>query len=193
MESYKTLDDANLLKTGDIGQVLLVGGELAPGQIECRDGVTPPMRNARERHFKQLPQLDNKVVQSASITAKSIRCWVCHDLTSTYSYAPPPTFQVVNQVENDLMNILAGGAPHGYEYHDVEEEYVVDPETGAGSWQRAKPQEAPKATTADGDNGDAEGAGPADGAGDGEKAPKPSKPKKPKVKKPKVVIPDEII
>ena len=61
VESYKTLDDANLLKTGDIGQVLLVGGEITPGQIECRDGVTPPMRNARERHFKQLPKLDNKV------------------------------------------------------------------------------------------------------------------------------------
>ena len=95
VESYKTLDDTNLVKTGDIGQVghsvsaqrrliltpcgvnlheqsvavsdnhlcltlcqvLVVGGEVALGQTEAKDGVTPPMRNARERHFKKLPEI----------------------------------------------------------------------------------------------------------------------------------------
>ena len=90
------------------------------------------------------------------------------------------------------MNILAGGAPHGYEYHDIEEEYVVDPESGAGSWQRAKPQEAPKPLLADGDNGD-EGGGTPGRAEPGEKPARLKKPSKPKVKKPAIVIPDEII
>lgn len=88
------------------------------------------------------------------------------------------------------MNILAGGAPYGYEFHDVEEEYVIDPESGAGSWQRAKPQEASKpATLADGENGE-EGAA---GNGGAAEVPKPIKPKKPKKIKPPIVIPDEII
>lgn len=42
-------------------------------------------------------------------------------------------------MEADLLNILQGGAPKGFEYHDVEEEYVIDPVTNVGSWQRAKP------------------------------------------------------
>ena len=47
--------------------------------------------------------------------------------------------QDVSAVEADLLNILQGGAPMGFEYHDVEEEYVIDPATNVGSWQRAKP------------------------------------------------------
>lgn len=54
-ECYKTYDDVNLVKTGDIGQVLVVGPcleeECRVGEI--RDGVTPPMRNARERIFRK--------------------------------------------------------------------------------------------------------------------------------------------
>jgi len=54
-ECYKTYDDVNLVKTGDIGQVLVVGPcseeECRVGEI--RDGVTPPMRNARERVFRK--------------------------------------------------------------------------------------------------------------------------------------------
>lgn len=41
--------------------MLLVGGQLKQGQVECEDGVTPPMRNARQRHFKQLPKVDPQV------------------------------------------------------------------------------------------------------------------------------------
>lgn len=37
-----------------------MGGEVAPDQIESKDGITPPMRNARERHFKKIPQVDPK-------------------------------------------------------------------------------------------------------------------------------------
>jgi transcription initiation factor TFIID subunit 7 len=102
VESYKTYDDTNLVKTGDIGQVgatdqawsmhvvawlhnfgghltsprvhacmqctqvLLVGGQIPADQVECEDGVTPPMRKARQRHFKQLPKVDPKVRREPS-------------------------------------------------------------------------------------------------------------------------------
>ncbi|KAF8056368.1 TAF7 [Scenedesmus sp. PABB004] len=54
VESYKTLDDANLVKVADIGQVLLVvDPDLPPPtSYDSPDGVTPPMRKARARHFR---------------------------------------------------------------------------------------------------------------------------------------------
>uniref|UniRef100_A0A7S0S221 TAFII55 protein conserved region domain-containing protein n=1 Tax=Chlamydomonas leiostraca TaxID=1034604 RepID=A0A7S0S221_9CHLO len=57
VESYKTYDDTNLVKTGDIGQMLVVGGEVPQGQIEAIDGVTPPMRKARARHLRKKPDV----------------------------------------------------------------------------------------------------------------------------------------
>mmetsp|Transcript_5363 Transcript_5363/g.11774 ORF Transcript_5363/g.11774 Transcript_5363/m.11774 type:complete len:186 (-) Transcript_5363:24-581(-) len=102
VESYKTLDDTNLVKTGDIGQMIMVAGQPPADTLEARDGVTPPMRNARERHFRQLPHVSP---------------------------------EVLTKVEQDLLAILDGYAPQGYTYVDVEEEYVVDPGTGQGSWR----------------------------------------------------------
>lgn len=108
VESYKTLDDVNLVKTTDIGQVLVVGSAADPGVVpeeaaggEARDGVTPPMRNARGRIFRN--QID---------------------------VAP----HVVQKVEFDLLTILAGGAPEGLKFVDTEEEWVVDAATGRGAW-----------------------------------------------------------
>ncbi|KAI3429733.1 hypothetical protein D9Q98_010048 [Chlorella vulgaris] len=109
VESYKTLDDINLVKTCDIGQVLIVGDE--PGLAEqaasgeARDGVTPPMRNACERIFR-------KPIDVAA--------------------------EVVQKVEFDLLTILAGGAPEGLKFVDTEEEWVVDPATGQGAWLPVK-------------------------------------------------------
>ena len=53
-ECYKTYDDINLVKVGDVGRVLVVGAIL-PEETrgEARNGVTPPLRNARERVFRQ--------------------------------------------------------------------------------------------------------------------------------------------
>ncbi len=45
--------------------------------------------------------------------------------------------QVVAKVERDLMAILDGAAPEGVKFVDVEEEFVVDPATGVGSWRKA--------------------------------------------------------
>jgi len=168
VESYKTLDDINLVKTGDIGQVLLVGSEVTSGQIESKDGVTPPMQNARKRHFKQIPKVDP---------------------------------QVVSKVEADLFGILRGHAPMGYEFYDVEEEYVVDPETGAGSWQKCKPAPLPTPSPAVGsveaegqpasqpnvasEEGAAEGADAGSHADTAAPGATPDKIKTPKVKRPR--------
>ncbi|PSC74032.1 S-acyltransferase 11 isoform B [Micractinium conductrix] len=112
VESYKSLDDTNLVKTTDIGQVLVVGGDQdgseAVGEAatgETRDGVTPVMRNARERIFRR--PID----------------------------VPP---HVVQKVEYDLLTILAGGAPEGLKFVDTEEEWVVDAATGQGAWLPVK-------------------------------------------------------
>ena len=63
VESYKTYDDTNLVKTGDVGQMLLIGPPPDPSQTESTDGVTLPMRNARKRHFRTLPEVDPQLVR----------------------------------------------------------------------------------------------------------------------------------
>lgn len=57
-ETYKTYDDINLVKSADVGQVLVVGDATAleRGPGEARSGITPPMHDARDRFFR--PELD---------------------------------------------------------------------------------------------------------------------------------------
>lgn len=104
VESYKTYDDINLVKTADVGQILLVQApdSSPPDSTESKHGVTPPMRNARGRAFR--PHIN----------------------------AHP---NVVHEVEQAVVTILQGRAPEGIKFIDVEEEYVVDPVSGEGSWQ----------------------------------------------------------
>lgn len=54
VESYKTYDDIHIVKSNDVGQMLLVPAPNAvvPSDDEARDGVTPAMRRARARHFR---------------------------------------------------------------------------------------------------------------------------------------------
>ncbi|KAL4384300.1 hypothetical protein GQ457_15G028990 [Hibiscus cannabinus] len=65
VESYKTYDDNALVKTSDIGQMILVreSGEASPDVVEYRHGLTPPMRDARKRRFRREPDLNPKLVQ----------------------------------------------------------------------------------------------------------------------------------
>ncbi|GBG61583.1 hypothetical protein CBR_g22380 [Chara braunii] len=66
VESYKTYDDTNLVKTGDIGQMILVrepGLEPIEGP-EHRHGVTPPFRDVRRRRFRRDPELNPALVSS---------------------------------------------------------------------------------------------------------------------------------
>jgi len=55
VEAFKTYDQSNLVKCGDIGQVIIVPekGEELPEGVEAPDGVTPPMRDARRRRFRR--------------------------------------------------------------------------------------------------------------------------------------------
>ncbi|KAL5765307.1 hypothetical protein ACOSP7_017584 [Xanthoceras sorbifolium] len=65
VESYKTYDDSALVKTADIGQMIMVRepGDSAPDVIEYKHGLTPPMRDARKRRFRREPDLNPELVQ----------------------------------------------------------------------------------------------------------------------------------
>ncbi|KAI3791285.1 hypothetical protein L2E82_05008 [Cichorium intybus] len=56
VESYKTYDDNVLIKTADVGQMIMVReeGDPTPEGMEYRHGVTPPMRDARRRSSNDL-------------------------------------------------------------------------------------------------------------------------------------------
>uniref|UniRef100_A0A0D6R8J1 TAFII55 protein conserved region domain-containing protein n=1 Tax=Araucaria cunninghamii TaxID=56994 RepID=A0A0D6R8J1_ARACU len=64
VESYKSYDDSALIKTADVGQMIMVREEAqpAPAGPECRDGLTPPMRDARRRRFRRCPDINPDVV-----------------------------------------------------------------------------------------------------------------------------------
>ncbi|KAH6829833.1 TBP-associated factor 7 [Perilla frutescens var. hirtella] len=65
VESYKTYDDNVLIKTADIGQMIMVREEEdgVPEAVEYRHGLTPPMRDARRRRFRREPDLNPEVVR----------------------------------------------------------------------------------------------------------------------------------
>lgn len=84
VESYKTYDDNVLVKTADIGQMIMVReeGDAAVDAVEYRHGLTPPMRDARKRRFRREPDLNPELVQ---------------------------------RVEKDLSNIMAGGTAENFD------------------------------------------------------------------------------
>ncbi|KAL8511662.1 hypothetical protein ACS0TY_018175 [Phlomoides rotata] len=65
VESYKTYDDNVLIKSADIGQMIMVReeGDGVPEAVEYRHGLTPPMRDARRRRFRREPDLNPEVVR----------------------------------------------------------------------------------------------------------------------------------
>lgn len=65
IESYKSYDDSVLIKTADIGQMVMVRekNEPEPEGPEYRHGLTPPMRDARRRRFRREPDLNPEIVQ----------------------------------------------------------------------------------------------------------------------------------
>lgn len=64
VESYKTYDDSFLVKTADIGQMVMVREEddPAPEGVEYKHGLTPPMRDARRRRYRREPDLSAELV-----------------------------------------------------------------------------------------------------------------------------------
>jgi len=65
IESYKSYDDSVLIKTADVGQMIMVRekDEPEPEGPEYRHGLTPPMRDARRRRFRREPDLNPEIVQ----------------------------------------------------------------------------------------------------------------------------------
>ncbi|CAI9108143.1 OLC1v1007674C2 [Oldenlandia corymbosa var. corymbosa] len=65
VESYKTYDDNVLIKTADVGQMIMVKeeGDSIPDEVEYRHGLTPPMRDARRRRFRREPDLNPELVR----------------------------------------------------------------------------------------------------------------------------------
>ncbi|KAG8077397.1 hypothetical protein GUJ93_ZPchr0007g3710 [Zizania palustris] len=68
VESYKTYDDSVLIKTANIGQMIMVREEDDPGPegVEYKHGLTPPMRDARRGRFRREPDL-NLIDKNASV------------------------------------------------------------------------------------------------------------------------------
>ncbi|XP_073057344.1 transcription initiation factor TFIID subunit 7-like [Primulina eburnea] len=66
VESYKTYDDDVLIKTADIGQMIMVreDNDNIPESLEHRHDLTPPMRDARRRRFRREPDLNVLVTLS---------------------------------------------------------------------------------------------------------------------------------
>ncbi|XP_047053920.1 transcription initiation factor TFIID subunit 7-like [Lolium rigidum] len=64
VESYKTYDDSFLVKTADIGQMVMVRQEDDPALegVEYKHGLTPPMRDARRRRYRREPDLSADLV-----------------------------------------------------------------------------------------------------------------------------------
>lgn len=62
VESYKTYDDNMLIKTADVGQMIMVGDHSPPESFEYRHGITPPMRDARRRRFRKNPDMNPDIV-----------------------------------------------------------------------------------------------------------------------------------
>lgn len=111
VESYKTYDDNVLIKTADIGQIIMVrdGDDNAPDGVEYRHGLTPPMRDARRRRFRREPDLNPELVQ---------------------------------RVEKDLVNIMAGGTAENIDVEVVEQE-----EDANGSARNTQKKAAPVPAT----------------------------------------------
>lgn len=74
VESYKTYDDNVLIKTADIGQMIMVReeGDPVPDAVEYRHGLTPPMRDARRRRFRREPDLNPELVRRVEKDLQSI-------------------------------------------------------------------------------------------------------------------------
>jgi len=136
VESYKTLDDANLIKTADVGQVLVVGpadtGHVAPdaahrdiidvtGDAEAA-GAGPLALGQPEQPADPMEATDGVTPFMRMARKRNFR--------PAFTISPAQ----VQQVENMVLDIVSGRAPEGWTFQDVEEEFVVN-EHGEGRWQ----------------------------------------------------------
>ncbi|GLJ16040.1 hypothetical protein SUGI_0266330 [Cryptomeria japonica] len=134
VESYKSYDDSSLIKTADIGQIIQVREEGQPvvaGQ-EFRDGLAPPMRDARRRRFRRRPDINPGVVSRveedlirimAGGTAKNVEVEVVEEEEEEEEeedimMAPLPPLSAQKEIAN--------GEPVDAEMKDASESFESD-------------------------------------------------------------------
>ncbi|KAG5612760.1 hypothetical protein H5410_024041 [Solanum commersonii] len=102
VESYKTYDDNVLIKSADIGQMIMVReeGDPVPDVVEYRHGLTPPMRDARRRRFRREPDLNPELVRRVDKDLQNIIGLAKFHLSHfCYSLTNRLHIEVVEQVE----------------------------------------------------------------------------------------------
>ncbi|RLN22573.1 transcription initiation factor TFIID subunit 7 [Panicum miliaceum] len=114
VESYKTYDDSVLIKTADIGQMIMVREENdpAPEGVEYKHGLTPPMRDARRRRFRREPDLNAELVNQVEKHLINIMhgvsvsiLLVCEDHAST--------LVIISELDVDIENASVIGGEEG--------------------------------------------------------------------------------
>lgn len=147
VEAWKTYNDADLVKSGDVGQIIVVqeSGADAPKDGECRHGVTAAAANIRRRRFRKA------LGGGADAT---------HAQRASHRRA-------IRTVQNDVHDILQGGLPSSVRVEILEEEVPLDDEEGADAAADADGKaalaegDAPQGVaTGGGVGGSAGGAGP---------------------------------
>ena len=148
VETYKTYDDTNLVKSADVGQMLVVGGasDLATPSGEAADGVTPPMRNVHSRLFRKQLDVSADIVNRVEYDLLTILGVSERAVGTNPDCLPRPwhtgavaasASRVACALNMDHL-FMQGGAPEGLKFVDYEEEWQVDAATGQGRWVPVK-------------------------------------------------------
>ncbi|KAL6275170.1 hypothetical protein ACE6H2_018771 [Prunus campanulata] len=158
VESFKTYDDSVLIKTADIGQMIMVrdSSDAAPDTVEYRHGLTPPMRDARKRRFRREPDLNPELVRrveedllniSAGGPADNIDILICCvSLISRYHFVQNAEI-TLSHVEAAEQEKDGDGSDRNASKKPVEEEPVSQPDvteaaTNAGEPDRSDSDES---------------------------------------------------
>eukprot|EP01024_Parvocaulis_polyphysoides_P021936 TRINITY_DN20445_c0_g1_i1.p2 TRINITY_DN20445_c0_g1~~TRINITY_DN20445_c0_g1_i1.p2 ORF type:complete len:190 (+),score=20.16 TRINITY_DN20445_c0_g1_i1:128-697(+) len=98
VESYKTLNDIDCVKTADITQMLIVrspGSDPPPQTLTT--SVTPPMENAAQRHFRDQIKVPSKLVANVE-----------QQLLTILKGEAPPGWTFIDQLEECEIDKTTG-------------------------------------------------------------------------------------
>jgi hypothetical protein len=162
VESYKTYDDINLVKTADIGQVSLVRAACCAAEYTATRELTPiSVWQNPPRHTVSTTTTSSPLISSATQPDCALLQVLVvglptsdHEPTTQSEDGITPVMQkasdvfkpelepqgidpaLIAKVEQDILDILAGKAPYGVTYTDSEEVYHID-KSGKGQWRSA--------------------------------------------------------
>ena len=74
VETWKSYDDVHLVKSGDVGQVMVVMDEAEDGyeHDEYPHGITKPMEHARKRHFRKEADVPPEVMRRVELDVRHV-------------------------------------------------------------------------------------------------------------------------